>query len=269
MNHDPEFDPEAENAIANDEAFSEQAIEDAYLQALMASDEAGLSPEVGFEAMAISAPVAPEESELTEAESTDQDQNQSEQTKPKESRFEYVNQAPARPAFTPQQIIESVLFVGGEKLSARKLSNLLGSRTQEEKVREWIDQINQRYEKQGRPYDIQLGELGYQMVLKSEFQTQRNQVFGIGPREVRLSQDAIAVLSFIAYQQPVTKEQIKEIDDEKSLTSLRQLIRRELVAVSRPEDSDETVYHVTDRFLKLFNLNSLEDLPRAEELSFK
>ncbi len=252
MDSEPEFDP------ADEEVFSEQAIEDAYLQALQASEEAGLIPPVEE---------SPPESDLQDQESFGE--------KPAETGdvvaggFESLTNSVAKPGFSPEQIIEAILFVGGEKLSARKLSKLLGSHSKEEAVRDWIEQINARYASQNRPYEIQLGEDGYQLVLKPQFQTQRNQVFGIGPREVKLSQDVTEVLSFIAYKQPVTKKQLLEIDKPSVQASLRQLIRRELVAISRSEESEEPQYRVTDRFLQLFGLNSLNELPRADELSFK
>ncbi len=256
------MEPGPETDAAFEEVFSEQAIEDAYMQALQASEEAGLISSV--------------ENSLVEMDS----QNGEVGGEPTElfresvggsatDAVESLTRPLSKPGFTPEQIIEAILFVGGEKLSARKLSKILGSHSREEAVRERIDQINSRYASQNRPYEIQLGEDGYQLVLKPEFQTQRNLVFGIGPREVKLSQDATEVLSFIAYKQPVTKKELQEIDNPNVLTALRQLIRRELVAISRPEESAEPQYHVTDRFLRLFGLNSLDELPRAEELSFK
>ncbi len=255
MDSEAEFDPADETA---EEVFSEQAIEDAYLQALQASEEAGLIP--------------PLEDSLPELDLADQQTAEEDPAQLDENNtagFEALSNSVAKPGFTPEQIIEAVLFVGGEKLSARKLSNILGAHSKEEAVREWVEKINTRYTSQNRPYEIQLGEDGYQLVLKSHFQTQRNLVFGIGPREVKLSQDATEVLSFIAYKQPVTKKQLQEIDKPTVQASLRQLIRRKLVAVSRSEESEEPQYCVTDRFLQLFGLNSLEELPRADELSFK
>ena len=260
----PETDP------AFEEVFSEQAIEDAYLQALQASEEAGLISSVETSLAEMDS-----QNEEVEREPTDpfrDSATESVTASAAESTTDEVESAVgtiSKPGFTPEQIIEAILVVGGEKLSARKLSKILGSHSKEEAVRDWIDQINSRYASQNRPYEIQLGEDGYQLVLKPEFHTQRNLVFGIGPREVKLSQDATEVLSFIAYKQPVTKKELQEIDNPNVLTALRQLIRRELVAISRPEESAEPQYHVTDRFLRLFGLNSLDELPRAEELSFK
>lgn len=53
------------------------------------------------------------------------------------------------------------------------------------------------------------------MVLRPEFESIRNKVYGIGPREVRLSQDALEMLALIAYRQPVSHQQILESGKEK------------------------------------------------------
>ncbi len=256
MDHEAEFNP------ADEEVFSEQAIEEAYLQALQASEEAGL---IASADQSLCASDFPAESAQERGDS--EISAEIDETETAES--ELSTNSTAGPNFTPEQIIEAILFVGGEKLSARKLSNILGSHSKEEVVRQWVEKINQRYASQNRPYEIQLGEEGYQLVLKSQYEKQRHLVFGIGPREVKLSQDATEVLSFIAYKQPVTKKQLQEIDKPNVQASLRQLIRRKLVEVNRSEQSDEPQYCVTDRFLQLFGLSSLDELPRVGELSYK
>jgi len=52
---------------------------------------------------------------------------------------------------------------------------------------------------------------------------------------------------------------------------LQQLIRRELIVVERQKEksSKEVAYRTSERFLKLFGISELEELPTAEELEFK
>jgi segregation and condensation protein B len=48
---------------------------------------------------------------------------------------------------------------------------------------------------------------------------------------------------------------------------LSQLVRRKLVALERPaETPKQVVYRTTSRFLDLFGLDSLDDLPRSPEM---
>ena len=51
---------------------------------------------------------------------------------------------------------------------------------------------------------------------------------------------------------------------------LRQLLRRELISLERDaEDRKRVTYSTTKRFLSVFGIGSIEELPQAEELAFK
>ncbi|MDP1796210.1 MAG: SMC-Scp complex subunit ScpB [Planctomycetaceae bacterium] len=174
------------------------------------------------------------------------------------------------PLLSPRQVLEACLFVGGTTLTAAKLASLLRGDYTATFVEETIDALNQQYATEGRPYTIQLGEGGYRFALREEYERLRNKVYGLGPREVRLSQDVLEILAIIAYQQPVSDAHLEELERGNANGILRQLLRRELIAVERPKDDPKLVqYRTTPRFLSLFGLGSLNDLPRPEDLSFK
>ena len=168
---------------------------------------------------------------------------------------------------TPDQVAEAVLFVGGSPITAKRLGSLLGGQNSAETVESLIDELNHKYVSQNRPYEIRLGEGGYRMVLRGEFEGVRNKVFGAGPREVRLSQDVLEVLALVAYHQPVTQAQIESTGRKNVGNLLRQLLRRELIAIARVEQKVE--YHTTPRFLSLFGLGGLDELPKADQLEFR
>jgi len=174
------------------------------------------------------------------------------------------------PQVTPQQVIEAALFVGGGPLSARKLCTLLSGSFEPRAVEQLIDGMNVQYSDQGRPYEIRLGDGGYRLVLRTEFEGLRHRVYGTGPREVRLSQDVLEVLALVAYRQPVTADEIEACGKKNAGNLLRQLLRRELIAITRGDNGPKDVtYHTTPRFLQLFGLGDLDDLPRADDISFK
>ena len=86
-------------------------------------------------------------------------------------------------------------------------------------------------------------------------------------REARLSQAAIDVLAVVAYQQPLTAEQIGRLRGKPCSHVLSQLVHRGLLRIERKPGKRRTVqYFTTDRFLDLFGLQTLADLPRSEEL---
>lgn len=172
------------------------------------------------------------------------------------------------PTVQPRQVLEALLFVGGQPLTTRQLADALGGEFPHEEVDELIDALNHSYFVQNRPYEVRLGEGGYRLTLRSEFERVRNRVYGQGPREVRLSQDALEILAFVAYQQPVDRSAVDETGKKNAGGLLRQLLRLELVALTRDEEGNVT-YHTTSRFLELFGLGSIDDLPRAAEIRFK
>jgi segregation and condensation protein B len=107
---------------------------------------------------------------------------------------------------------------------------------------------------------------GYRMTLRQPFHPLREKFFG-RTREARLSQAAIDVLAIIAYQQPLTAEQISTVRSKPSGHVLSQLVHRGLLRIERVPGKRKVVqYFTTDRFLKLFGLQTLADLPQSEEL---
>ena len=81
------------------------------------------------------------------------------------------------------------------------------------------------------------------------------------------------MLAIVAYQQPLTAEQIGAVRGKPSGAVLTQLVHRGLLRIERRGTCEagrgkrRTVqYFTTDRFLQLFGLQTLADLPQSEEL---
>ncbi|MFN5298966.1 MAG: SMC-Scp complex subunit ScpB, partial [Planctomycetaceae bacterium] len=169
---------------------------------------------------------------------------------------------------TPAQVIEGALFVGGGPLSAGKLYALLRGTIALEDVPELIDDLNHLYASQNRPYEIRLGDGGYVLDLCPDYEKLRHRVFGQGPREVRLTQDQLEVLALVAYRQPISEAGIAALGRPEAGNVLRHLLRRELVSLERGEQGPKDVtYHTTERFLSVFGLASLAELPQPEDLA--
>ncbi len=174
------------------------------------------------------------------------------------------------PAVLPRQILEACLFVGGAALTAKKLSGVLRGEFSIEYIERELDELNTLYTSEGRPYEIRPGDGGYRLTLREDFERIRNKAYGLGPKEVRLSQEALEVLAVVAYRQPITATAIEELGKPGSGTVLRQLLRRELIAVERqPDQPRDVAYLTTPRFLSLFGIRSLDELPRHEQVGYK
>src|SRR5262249_48150823 len=133
---------------------------------------------------------------------------------------------------------------------------------------EAVDALNRTYRRQNRPYFIQALSHGYVLTLKPKFRPLVEKLHA-GPREARLSTAAIDVLALTAYRQPATKAEIDALRGAESGPLLRQLVRRGLIQVVFRADANqrEVSYGTTPRFLELFGLASLDDLPRTQDVA--
>jgi segregation and condensation protein B len=169
---------------------------------------------------------------------------------------------------TPASIIEALLFVGhpqDQPLTNRQMASYLRDISPQE-VDALIEQLNDQYAKQKAAYRIVSVGAGYRMALHGEFAGLRASFYG-RVREARLSQAAVDLLAIVAYHQPISRDEIDRLRDQASGGTLTQLVRRQLLAVSHTTERPRTkIYRTTDRFLDLFGLESLEDLPSHEDL---
>jgi segregation and condensation protein B len=168
---------------------------------------------------------------------------------------------------TPRSILEALLFVGSptnEALSSRQVaSQMRGVRAAE--IDAMVQELNSEYIRRNCPYEIVEEAGGYRLKLREEFDRLREKFFG-RTRQAKLSPAAIEVLAAVAYNEPVTAEEVTRLRGATSGHILAQLVRRQLVRLERTDSKPrKTVYWTTDRFLSLFGLESLADLPRGED----
>ena len=137
-----------------------------------------------------------------------------------------------------------------------------------EEVVEVIDQLNDSYREAKQALRIVKDEHGYRMTIAPSIEKIRRS-FLSKVREAKLSQSAIEVLALVAYQPGITSQRVQDQRGRESGSLLSQLVRRRLLEMRRekPEDGGRTVphYYPTERFLTLFGLDSLQDLPQVEE----
>jgi segregation and condensation protein B len=169
---------------------------------------------------------------------------------------------------TPRSILEAILFVGhpaNEPLTSERIAALMrGVRPSE--IDDMILELNAEYAAAGSPYVILSIDCGYQFALRPEYGSLRDAFYG-RIREARLSQSAIDVLAIVAYQQPVGPDEIERLRGKPSGGILSQLVRRDLLSLERQSDRKaKPLFRTTERFLGLFELEDLADLPRSQEI---
>jgi segregation and condensation protein B len=169
---------------------------------------------------------------------------------------------------TPKRILEAILFVGhpaNEPLGSERIAGLMRG-VQPREIDDMVEELNAEYAEEGAPYAIVSVGYGYQLALRTEFASLRESFYG-RVREAKLSQTAIDVLAVVAYQQPITQEKIDQLRGKPSGALLSQLVRRDLLAIERSADKKvKPLYRTTERFLDLFGLDDLTELPRSHDL---
>ncbi len=171
---------------------------------------------------------------------------------------------------TPEAIIEAALFVGhpdDQMISEQRLASLIRDFSPEEVI-ELIDRLNASYREAEQGLRIIRDERGFRMTIAPEVENVRRLFLG-KVRDAKLSQSAVEVLALVAYQPGITAQKIQDQRGRESASLLNQLVRRQLLRFERvkPDDGGRAIphYYPTERFLVLFGIESLDDLPQVEE----
>jgi segregation and condensation protein B len=168
----------------------------------------------------------------------------------------------------PKSIVEAILFVGhprNEPISSEQLAELMRGVSAWE-IDDIVAELNVEYQQYQHPYRVVTQGAGYRLELCEEFAPLRRVFYG-RVREARLSQAAIDVLAIVAYRQGCTRQEIEQTRGRPSGSILTHLVRRHLLRIERPQQKPRTPrYHVTGRFLELFALSSIDELPQSQDL---
>lgn len=166
---------------------------------------------------------------------------------------------------TPARILEALLFAGGQPLSITRICEIVEGLTADD-LAAVMTQLNRTYRRQNRPYSIQSTPAGFVLKLRSRHNGILERMRGA--RETRLSKVAVEVLSLVAFRQPVTRSHLDELRGHDSGPVLRLLLRLGMVAeLPTSEAGSESQFGTTARFLDVFGLDSLADLPQTLELN--
>jgi len=165
-----------------------------------------------------------------------------------------------------ERIVEALLFVEAAPLNEERAVQAIRGLTPDQ-LQEAVHSLNQRYRAQNRPYAILREEDGYRLLLRPRHRWVVDKLYG-RTRLAHLSVPALEVLSVVAYRQPVKRTEVENLRGRDCGALLRQLVRRGLIALlpSAEGDGADPVYGTTPRFLELFGLNDLSELPETDDL---
>lgn len=160
--------------------------------------------------------------------------------------------------------VEAVLFSSDTALSMSKLEQVLEVDAQELRVA--LQQLQHECHQDGRGVVLQEVAGGFQFRTRPEYAPWVMQLRRT--RHMNLSRAATETLAIIAYRQPVTRAEIEGLRGVDSGGIVRTLLEKDLVRVAGKKDAPgrPLMYATSARFLEIFGLNSLEDLPTLRDL---
>lgn len=162
--------------------------------------------------------------------------------------------------------VEAALFLADEPLTARKLA-LAAGLPEAAQARQCIARLRDLYTAEGSAFQIEELAGGFQLLTRPEFHPWLTRLRQ-HPNEPQLSSAARETLTIIAYRQPITRADIEAIRGVGSSEVLKQLMEKGLARLAGRDDSlgRPALYETTRKFLQVFGLKSLKDLPPGEGL---
>jgi segregation and condensation protein B len=163
-------------------------------------------------------------------------------------------------------ILEAMLFSTHHPLTGQRVGELLGISSQKA-VKRAVVALNEQYESAGRTFRIEQVAGGYQMLSLPEYGDVLKKLHQ-KESDAKLSKAALETLAIIAYKQPILRADVEAIRGVACGETIRSLMEKHLVNIAgRAEEPGRPIlYGTTKRFLQLFGLNNLKDLPQSEEL---
>ena len=161
-------------------------------------------------------------------------------------------------------MIEAILYLESEPLDEGTLCRISG--LPREELRQAVTDLGNRLGDADSGLElIQIGG-GLMLSPKKEYWDSLKERYG-KKNEGRLSRAAMETLSIIAYSQPVTRAEIKDIRGVEPDNMIRFLLEKNLIREMGKKDvpGKPLQYGTTREFLKVFRLNSIADLPKLDE----
>jgi segregation and condensation protein B len=163
-------------------------------------------------------------------------------------------------------LLEALLLSTHHPLTAGRLAEVIGVGATRA-IRGAIKLLNQQYEEAGRSFRIEQVAGGYQILTLPVYGEQLKKLHQ-KEADAKLTKAALETLAIVAYKQPVLRADVEAVRGCACGETIRSLMEKHLVKIAgRAEEPGRPIlYGTTKRFLELFGLNSIKDLPQPESL---
>ena len=163
--------------------------------------------------------------------------------------------------------IEAILYAAGYPVKYSKLAEVLG--LDERNVKTLIEHMSESFnsDTSKRGVLLLMFEETCQFCTKEQYAPYIREALGIR-RGGNLSASSMEVLAIVAYNQPLTRTFVDQVRGVDSSYAMNSLIDKGLIEACGRLDAPgrPMLYVTTEKFLRVFGLNSLSELPATETL---
>lgn len=164
-----------------------------------------------------------------------------------------------------KSVVEGLIFAHSDPITMDSIRRLMPNVPAKD-LQDILSELETEYRERGRGFSLAVVADGYQFRTLPEVAPWILSMKSVKP--ARLSRAALETLSIIAYNQPVTKTTIEKIRGVEASSSIKSLLERDLIVVTGKLDAPgrPMLYATSERFLEVFGLKTLSDLPPLPEV---
>ena len=165
-----------------------------------------------------------------------------------------------------RKALETLLFITDHPLPPERIAQLCEIKDPE-RVKSAVLDLKDQLDRNDSALQLMQIAGGWQMATRAENSLWVRKLYH-NKMTVRLSQAALETLCIIAYRQPITRAEVESIRGVEVIGPLDTLSERKLITVvgRRETVGRPILYGTTSEFLRQFGLNSLDDLPKLENI---
>jgi segregation and condensation protein B len=162
-------------------------------------------------------------------------------------------------------VIEALILASEAPLVLEKICLVL-PKVEKTEIKEALEKLVTEYDERQAGICLQEVAGGFQFRTRPEFSNWVKKLKSTKP--VSLSSAAMETLAIVAYRQPIVKAEIESIRGVDVGAPLKGLLEKKLVRILGRKDvpGRPIIYGTTKRFLEVFNLKDLSELPTLREL---
>jgi segregation and condensation protein B len=167
---------------------------------------------------------------------------------------------------TTLALVEAALLAADEPLTPRKLAVAAGLADAAE-ARRLVRKLQSLYDQDQSAFQVEEIAGGFQLLTRTQFHPWLVRLRRAG-NEMRLTAAMRETLAIVAYRQPIMRADIEAIRGVHAGEVLHALLEKGLVRISgrHPSLGRPVLYGTTKKFMQLFGLKSLKDLPQVANL---